>query len=450
MKEETQYRCQSCGYGARKWLGRCPDCGEWGSFVEERQPREKRRSRAVPAGALPVELKAIEGESGERFPTGISELDRVLGGGVVKGSLVLIGGDPGIGKSTLILQASQSLADLAGPVLYVSGEESAAQVKLRADRLGVRAAGLYFLAETSLENIEHQAEHLAPRVLVIDSIQTVYLADLESAPGSVSQVRECGARLMMLAKGKGIATFLVGQVTKEGALAGPRVLEHLVDSVLYFEGESHHAHRILRAVKNRFGSTNEIGIFEMTDRGLLEVKNPSSFFLAERPQGVTGSVIIPGVEGTRPLLLELQALVAPANFGSPRRTVLGADYNRVCLLLAVLEKRAGFPLQTQDVFINVAGGAKITEPAADLGLIIAAASSYTNQPVSPDAVVLGEVGLTGEVRAVSGFEVRLREAAALGFQTAIVPAKNLSDGVDAPLSVHGVATVEEAINLLLG
>ncbi|HLC40029.1 MAG TPA: DNA repair protein RadA [Methylomirabilota bacterium] len=450
MKEETQYRCQSCGYGARKWLGRCPDCGEWGSFVEERQPREKRRSRAVPAGALPVELKAIEGESGERFPTGISELDRVLGGGVVKGSLVLIGGDPGIGKSTLILQASQSLADLAGPVLYVSGEESAAQVKLRADRLGVRAAGLYFLAETSLENIEHQAEHLAPRVLVIDSIQTVYLADLESAPGSVSQVRECGARLMMLAKGKGIATFLVGHVTKEGALAGPRVLEHLVDSVLYFEGESHHAHRILRAVKNRFGSTNEIGIFEMTDRGLLEVKNPSSFFLAERPQGVTGSVIIPGVEGTRPLLLELQALVAPANFGSPRRTVLGADYNRVCLLLAVLEKRAGFPLQTQDVFINVAGGAKITEPAADLGLIIAAASSYTNQPVSPDAVVLGEVGLTGEVRAVSGFEVRLREAAALGFQTAIVPAKNLSDGVAAPLSCHGVATVEEAINLLLG
>jgi len=450
VKEETQYRCQSCGYGARKWLGRCPDCGEWGSFVEERQPREKRRSRAVPAGALPVELKAIEGESGERFPTGISELDRVLGGGVVKGSLVLIGGDPGIGKSTLILQASQSLADLAGPVLYVSGEESAAQVKLRADRLGVRAAGLYFLAETSLENIEHQAEHLAPRVLVIDSIQTVYLADLESAPGSVSQVRECGARLMMLAKGKGIATFLVGHVTKEGALAGPRVLEHLVDSVLYFEGESHHAHRILRAVKNRFGSTNEIGIFEMTDRGLLEVKNPSSFFLAERPQGVTGSVIIPGVEGTRPLLLELQALVAPANFGSPRRTVLGADYNRVCLLLAVLEKRAGFPLQTQDVFINVAGGAKITEPAADLGLIIAAASSYTNQPVSPDAVVLGEVGLTGEVRAVSGFEVRLREAAALGFQTAIVPAKNLSDGVAAPLSCHGVATVEEAINLLLG
>jgi DNA repair protein RadA/Sms len=396
-----------------------------------------------------VELRAIEGESGERFPTGISELDRVLGGGVVKGSLILIGGDPGIGKSTLILQASQSLADLAGPVLYVSGEESAAQVKLRADRLGVRAAGLYFLAETSLENIEHQAERLAPRVLVIDSIQTVYLPDLESAPGSVSQVRECGARLMMLAKGKGIATFLVGHVTKEGALAGPRVLEHLVDSVLYFEGESHHAHRILRAVKNRFGSTNEIGIFEMTDRGLAEIKNPSSFFLAERPQGVTGSVIIPGVEGTRPLLLELQALVTPANFGNPRRTVLGADYNRVCLLLAVLEKRAGFPLQTQDVFINVAGGARVTEPAADLGLIIAAASSYTNQPVKPDTVVLGEVGLTGEVRAVSGFEVRLREAAALGFQTAIVPAKNL-DGVDAPLSVHGVATVEEAINLLLG
>ena len=456
MTGSTVYRCQECGLAAPK-PGTCPDCAREGRYlalVEERRVGGKRAGKPLEKGGMPVELGAIEKEAGERFPTGIGELDRVLGGGVVRGSLILIGGDPGIGKSTLLLQASQSLADLAGPVLYVSGEESAAQVKIRAERLGIEARGLYFLAETSLENIEQQAVSLSPRVLVIDSIQTVYLSGLESAPGSVSQVRECGARLMMLAKGKGVATFLVGHVTKEGALAGPRVLEHLVDTVLYFEGESQHSHRILRAVKNRFGSTNEIGIFEMTDRGLGEIKNPSSFFLAERPQGATGSVIVSGIEGTRPLLLELQALVTPANFGSPRRTVLGADYNRVCLLLAVLEKRGGFPLQSQDVFINVAGGARVTEPAADLGVIIAAASSYMDRPVRGDTVVFGEVGLTGEVRAVSRFESRLREAAALGFQAAVVPKNNLSEpgstSVAGTLALSGVATVEEAISLLLG
>jgi DNA repair protein RadA/Sms len=364
--------------------------------------------------------------------------------------LVLIGGDPGIGKSTLLLQASRALADLGPPVLYVSGEESAAQVKLRAERLGISAPGLYLLAETELEAVEAHAESLKPRVLVVDSIQTVYLSDLESAPGSVSQVRECGGRLMFLAKRKGIATFLVGHVTKEGALAGPRVLEHLVDTVLYFEGERHHTYRVLRAVKNRFGSTNEIGVFEMTERGLAEVKNPSEFFLAERPGGAPGSVVVSSLEGSRPLLLELQALVSPANFGTPRRTVLGMDYNRVCLLLAVLEKRLGFPLQAQDVFVNVAGGARIVEPAADLGLIVAAASSYMDRPLAGNLVVLGEVGLAGEVRAVAGLETRLREAAALGFTGAVVPRNNLSDQKPFPLEAQGVASIDEAIRVLLG
>jgi DNA repair protein RadA/Sms len=396
---------------------------------------------------------AVEG--GERILTGIGELDRVLGGGVVPGSLVLIGGDPGIGKSTLLLQACRALAERQGPVLYVSGEESAAQVKLRAIRLGIAPKALYFLAETDLQVIEAHAAELRPRALIVDSIQTVFLPGLESAPGSVSQVRECAARLMLLAKGRGMAVFLVGHVTKDGAIAGPRVLEHLVDTVLYFEGEQHHAYRILRAVKNRFGSTNEIGVFEMGELGLAEVSNPSGFFLAERPRGAAGSVIVSSLEGTRPLLLEMQALVTPASFGTPRRTVLGADYNRVCLLLAVLEKRLGFPLQSQDVFVNVAGGARVTEPASDLGIAIAAASSYLDRPVRGDAVIMGEVGLTGEVRAVAGFTARLKEAAALGFTAAVVPqnnlgGKNLAGEATHPLNVQAVGSVDEAVKTLLG
>jgi DNA repair protein RadA/Sms len=382
--------------------------------------------------------------------TGLAELDRVLGGGVVRGSLILIGGEPGAGKSTLLLQASQALAERSGPVLYVSGEESAGQVKLRADRLGVAAERLYFLAETDLTAVEAQVAALGPAVLVVDSIQTVYLPDLESAPGSVGQVRECGARLMQLGKARGMATFLVGHVTKEGTLAGPRVLEHLVDTVLYFEGERHHAYRVLRAVKNRFGSTNEIGVFEMASEGLLPVANPSGFFLAERPRDAPGSVIVSSLEGTRPLLLEVQALVARASFAAPRRTVLGADYNRVCLLLAVLEKRVGLPLQGQDAFVNVAGGGRITEPAADLGVALAAASSYLDRAVRGDVVVVGEVGLTGEVRAVSGLAARLKEARALGFTAAVVPRNNLGSGEPLPLSARGVATVEEAVQVLLG
>ncbi len=451
-RETSIYRCQECGFAAPK-PGTCPDCAReqrWVQLVEERQAPAKGWREPSRPGSSPVPLGEVSLEGGERTPTGIGELDRVLGGGVVRGSLVLIGGDPGIGKSTLLLQASRALADLAPPVLYVSGEESAAQVKLRADRLGISPRGLYLLAETNLEALEGHAESLKSRVLVVDSIQTVYLPDLESAPGSVSQVRECGGRLMLLAKRTGIATFLVGHVTKEGALAGPRVLEHLVDTVLYFEGERHHLYRVLRAVKNRFGSTNEIGVFEMTERGLAEVKNPSGFFLSERPQGVPGSVVVSSLEGTRPLLLELQVLVSPANFGTPRRTVLGMDYNRACLLLAVLEKRLGFPLQNQDVFVNVAGGARVVEPAVDLGLIVAAASSYLDRPIKGNLLVLGEVGLAGEVRAVTGLEARLREAAALGFAGAVVPRNNLSVEARLPLDVQGMASIDEAIQALLG
>jgi DNA repair protein RadA/Sms len=459
VKATSVFRCQACGAQTQKWYGRCPDCGEFNTMLEERSapaPGGSRRGGVRAAGGTgsrPLPLGEVEGGDAERVRTGIAELDRVLGGGLVPGSLVLIGGDPGIGKTTLLTQTCGALAEVAGPVLYVSGEESVAQVKLRADRLGVGAPGmkdLFILAETAVEAIEAQVAALAPRVLVVDSIQTVYLETLESAPGSVSQVRESGARLMMLAKSRGLAVFLVGHVTKEGALAGPRVLEHLVDTVLYFEGERHATYRVLRAVKNRFGSTNEIGVFEMTGRGLAQVANPSAVFLAERPLGAPGSVIVAALEGTRPLLLELQALVSPAHFGTPRRTVLGADYNRVCLLLAVLEKRAGFPLQNQDVFVNVAGGARCQEPAGDLGIVLAAASSYTERPVATDLVLLGEVGLTGEVRGIGGLEPRLGEAAALGFTSAVVPRSSLVTGTRYPLEVRGVATLEEALGLVVG
>jgi len=389
-------------------------------------------------------------EPDDRVRTGIGELDRVLGGGVVRGSLVLIGGDPGVGKSTLLLQAARALAQAAPPVLYVTAEESAAQVKMRAERLGVAGDGLLLWPENDLSVVQAHLDDVKPRALIIDSIQTVFLPDLESAPGSVAQVRECGARLMTLAKGRGLATFLVGHVTKEGALAGPRVLEHLVDTVLYFEGERHHSYRVLRAVKNRFGSTNEIGVFEMAEGGLVEVKNPSGFFLAERPREAPGSVVVSSLEGTRPVLLELQALVAQASIGTPRRTVLGADYNRVCLLLAVLEKRAGVPLGSQDVYVNVAGGGRVTEPAADLGIVVAAASSYMDRVVPSDVLVVGEVGLTGEVRAVAGLELRLREAAALGFRRAIVPQSNVLEPTKVSLDIRGVATVGDALTALLG
>jgi len=452
-RDASVYRCQECGFASPK-PGTCPDCrragGAWVQLVEERPTASRAARRAGTPAAQPRPLKDISMDRDDRVRTGIDELDRVLGGGVVRGSLVLIGGDPGVGKSTLLLQAARALAQVAPPVLYVTAEESAAQVKMRADRLGITSDALLLWPETDLSIVQAQLDDVKPRGLVIDSIQTVFLPELESAPGSVTQVRECGARLMTLAKSRGIATFLVGHVTKEGALAGPRVLEHLVDTVLYFEGERHHSYRVLRAVKNRFGSTNEIGVFEMAEGGLVEVKNPSGFFLAERPENAPGSVVVSSLEGTRPVLLELQALVAPAPVGTPRRTVLGADYNRVCLLLAVLEKRAGVPLGSQDVFVNVAGGGRVTEPAADLGIVVAAASSYMDRPVPSDVLVVGEVGLTGEVRAVAGLELRLREAAALGFRRAIVPQSNILEPPKTSLAVRGVATVGDALTALLG
>ncbi|HUF91346.1 MAG TPA: DNA repair protein RadA [Candidatus Limnocylindria bacterium] len=454
-RASSVYRCQACGFAGPK-PGTCPDCkaasagANFVQLVEERAeaPARGGRRAAMPSGR-PTALKDVVMEHGDRQLTGIGELDRVLGGGVVRGSLVLIGGDPGIGKSTLLLQAARALAQAGPPVLYVSAEESAAQVKMRADRLGIAADGLLLWTENDLSVVQAQLDDIKPRALIIDSIQTVFLPELESAPGSVAQVRECAARLMMVAKGRGIATFLVGHVTKDGALAGPRVLEHLVDTVLYFEGEQHHAYRVLRAVKNRFGSTNEIGVFEMAERGLTEVLNPSGFFLTERPAHAAGSVVVASLEGTRPLLLELQALVARASFGTPRRTVLGCDYNRVCLLLAVLEKRAGLPIGNQDVFVNVAGGGRIFEPAADLGIMVAAASSYMERPVAGDVLVLGEVGLTGEVRAINGLETRLKAAAQLGFKSAIVPRSNVADHPALPLPARGVATVSEAVEALL-
>jgi DNA repair protein RadA/Sms len=419
------------------------------ALVEERAEAPARGRRGAPTSTRPVALNEVTLEQGDRLATGIGELDRVLGGGVVRGSLVLIGGDPGIGKSTLLLQAARALAQARPPVLYVSAEESTAQVKMRADRLGIKADGLLLWAETDLGAVQAQIDDVKPQALIVDSIQTVFLPDLESAPGSVAQVRECGARLMTLAKGRGLATFLVGHVTKEGALAGPRVLEHLVDTVLYFEGEPHHAYRVLRAVKNRFGSTNEIGVFEMAERGLVEVSNASGFFLAERPVDAPGSVVVAGLEGTRPMLLELQALVSRAGLGTPRRTVIGADYNRVCLLLAVLEKRAGLPIGNQDVFVNVAGGGRVLEPAADLAIVIAAASSYMERAIAGDVVVVGEVGLTGEVRGVTGLEPRLRAAAQLGFRAAVVPKGSVVDVKGLPLTVKGVATIGEALEALL-
>jgi len=447
------YRCQECGFASPK-PGTCPDClRAGGAYVQLVEERSEARTASRRPGALsssrPQPLKDVVLEAGDRVPTGIGELDRVLGGGVVRGSLVLLGGEPGCGKSTLLLQAARALGKTRPPVLYVSAEESAAQVKMRADRLGIAGDGLLLWAETDLIAVQAALDDVKPQALIVDSIQTVFLPDLESAPGSVAQVRECAARLMTQAKGRGLATFLVGHVTKDGAIAGPRVLEHLVDTVLYFEGEQHHAYRVLRAVKNRFGSTNEIGVFEMAERGLVEVANPSGFFLSERPVDAPGSAVVASLEGTRPMLLELQALVARASFGTPRRTVLGADYNRVCLLLAVLEKRAQLPIGNQDVFVNVAGGGRVVEPAADLAIVLAAASSYMERPLPADVVVLGEVGLTGEVRAVAGLESRLRCAAQLGFRAALVPKSGAAELRSAPLRVRGVTTVTEALEALL-
>ena len=449
---KTVYVCQSCGTQSPRWMGKCPDCAAWNTMVEEQVEKSKDIGSAKrQGGSEPILLNEIQARDEDRFVTKIGELDRVLGGGIVPGSVVLIGGDPGIGKSTLVLQMLRQVSELRGKALYVTGEESPAQIKMRAQRLGVKAEHLYVLAETALDDIIRAADALEPQVLVVDSVQTVFTSELPSAPGSVGQVREVSGRLMIHAKRTGIPTFLIGHVTKDGAIAGPRVLEHIVDTVLYFEGDKGHSFRILRAVKNRFGSTNEIGVFEMKADGLAEVANPSEIFLAERPADATGSVVVSSMEGSRPILAELQALVAPSKLTMPRRTCIGVDYNRVSLLLAVLEKRVGMQLMGMDVFVNIVGGLKIDEPAVDLGIIAAVASSFRERPIANQTVVMGEVGLAGEVRAISQAEARIKDAAKLGFKRCVLPALNvekMDKAVKNKMELLGVRSVDEAMERL--
>ena len=450
-KKKRPYSCQACGWQTAKWLGHCPDCGGWDTFVEALQMP----AQAQPgASQSPLPLTDIVHDDAERLLTGLGEFDRALGGGIVRGSLVLIGGDPGIGKSTLLLQAAHGLSRTHkgnGPAaLYVSGEESAGQLRMHAERLGLQDRHLYVLTETSVAHVCAQAEALRPGVLIIDSIQTVFTDESPSAPGSVNQVRDSTAQLMELAKTHNLPVLIIGHVTKEGIIAGPRVMEHMVDTVLYFEGERHHVYRILRAVKNRFGPTHEIGVFEMQSAGLTEVENPSEIFLAERPVQASGSVVVASLEGTRPLLVELQALGSPNAFGNPRRVANGVDYQRLMLLLAVMEKRLGLPLQTNDVYVNVVGGLSLNEPAVDLGIVVAVASSLQDAAIDADLVVLGEIGLTGEVRAVGHVEARLREAAKLGFRRCLLPrANNQAASRVAGIKSIGIRTVSEALQMVL-
>src|SRR5512141_2987296 len=448
-KVKTVFACQACGFESSKWLGRCPDCGEWNSFVEERQEpppgggaRGRQGSLGLESGGRPKPYDVVDGSDAGRIPSGIGEFDRVLGGGLVPGSMVLIGGEPGIGKSTLLLQVAHLLGRTHGSVLYVSGEESERQVKLRGERLGISGGGLFLLAETSLERILEQLETLRPQALVVDSVQTVYSSRFPSAPGSISQVREVATQLLFVAKGKGITTFLIGHVTKDGSLAGPKSLEHIVDTVLYFEGEKRQHHRIVRAVKNRFGAVSELGVFEMTGAGLKPVANPSALFLSERQAGSPGSAVVCTIEGSRPMLVEVQALVSPMSFG--------IDPNRTSLLLAVLEKRVGLELLSDDVYVSVAGGLEVDEPAADLGVAAAIASSFRNRPLPANTVLFGEVGLGGEVRGAAQSALRIKEAAQMGFTRCVLPARNIPEDVDAAgIRLVGVNSLEEALDRLV-
>ncbi|HUR99220.1 MAG TPA: DNA repair protein RadA [Pyrinomonadaceae bacterium] len=452
----TIFVCQNCGNQSRKWVGQCPDCGEWNTMVEE---RFRATAQAAAAGAgfgarftqqtAPVAFSDIESQDDSRFTSGIEELDRVLGGGIVAGSLVLIGGAPGIGKSTIVIQMADHLGRNNVKVLYVSGEESERQIKMRGERLGLAADNLFILPETNLQSIVAETEKLRPDVVIVDSIQTIFSDKIESAPGSVSQVHDVAGQFMMIAKQTGTPVFLTGHVTKEGSIAGPKTLEHIVDTVLYFEGDRHHNHRIIRATKNRFGAANEIGVFEMTNAGLTAVGNPSELFLQERPEGASGSVVTVCMEGTRPMLVEVQALVSGTKSASGRRMAQGFDYNRTSLLIAVLEKRLGFQLAGDDVFINIAGGLEVDEPAADLGVVAAIASSFRNLQIPPETAVFGEVGLTGEVRGVLQAQARAREAQTLGFKKLIVPASN-KVGLEKLLGtrVVGVKNLEEALDEL--
>jgi DNA repair protein RadA/Sms len=421
-KIKTTFFCQNCGHQSPKWLGKCPSCGEWNRFVEEElRMIDPAVSMGLQFNEAPIPIDEIVADEKERITTGSVEMDRVLGGGIVNGSVTLVGGDPGIGKSTLLLQILHNLAEKGLKILYVSGEESAKQIKLRGRRIGASSKNLIVLVEIDLDNIIRHIKEISPSVVVIDSIQTMYSSVLTSAPGSVGQVRESSGRLILMSKKTGIPIFLVGHVTKDGSIAGPKVLEHMVDTVLYFEGDSGHAYRIIRSIKNRFGPTNEIGVFEMRDVGLIEVTNPSAFFLTERPEGAAGSVVVPSIEGTRPILIEIQSLVSPTSFGMPRRTTIGVDHNRVSLLAAVMDKICGFRLGGHDIFINVAGGMKVDEPAVDLGIVASMASSFLDRPIDAATVVFGEVGLTGEVRGISQMDMRIKEAARMGFKRCIIP-----------------------------
>lgn len=447
-KQKTKFVCSECGYETGKWLGKCPACLQWNTFTEETETEKRGK---LSAGAVPkaIPLTEVSKDSEERVKTGMPELDRVLGGGLVGGSLVLVGGDPGIGKSTLLLQVCGTLSPTQ-KILYISGEESVKQIKIRADRLSVNHRNILMVSETNFQNVERLIDENRPQVVILDSIQTVYSEELTSAPGSVSQVREVTGHLMRIAKGRGMTVFVVGHVTKEGAIAGPRVLEHMVDTVLYFEGERHQNYRILRAVKNRFGSTNELGLFEMCQEGLIEVGNPSGLLLDGRAKDQSGSVVVASLEGTRPMLLEVQALVTPTSFQMPRRMATGIDYNRLTMLMAVLEKKVGMQLYNFDAYVNVVGGIRLDEPACDMGVIASIAGSFRNKPIASEMVVMGEVGLTGEVRPVSQADKRIMEARRMGFKRCIVPAGNKSklNSADDDMELLYAGTVEEALKHL--
>ena len=419
---KTVFFCQDCGYQSAKWLGKCPACGTWNRFVEEEESAAiPGRDAGLSFDTPPLPINEIVAEEGDRFETGIEEVDRVLGGGIVGGSVILVGGEPGIGKSTLLLQVLQNLAVRGSKVLYISGEESAKQIRLRGQRVSALSGNLLVLTEISIEKILQHVRDIQPKILVVNSIQTTYTSSLSSAPGSVGQVREGAQQFVLLAKKTGLPVFIIGHVTKDGAIAGPKILEHMVDTVLYFEGDSGHPYRIIRAIKNRYGPTNEVGVFEMGDSGLKEVLNPSSFFLNERPDGTVGSVVVPSIEGTRPILIEIQSLVGTNLFGTPRRTTIGVDHNRVSLLTSVMDKVWGKNICGHDIFLNVTGGIKVDEPAVDLGVVSAILSSFLDRPIGPQTVVLGEVGLTGEIRRVSQIEERVREAARMGFTRCLLP-----------------------------
>ena len=456
-KVKSKYVCQNCGYENPKWLGKCPECLQWNTFVEEIEekmtPRQESLAKqASRSTSRPVSINSIAPKREERFSTSIPELDRVLGGGVIPGSLVLVGGDPGIGKSTLLLQVSNNVAETGKKVLYISGEESEHQITMRAKRLKISSDNLYIYTENNLAAIELQIAEVEPDMVIVDSIQTMISPEINSAPGTISQIKEGTSKFMKISKSKSISTFIVGHVTKEGALAGPKLLEHMVDTVLYFEGERYNTYRLLRAVKNRFGSTNELGVFEMKSDGLVELENPSKVLIAEKPNDVSGSVIVSTVEGTRSMLLELQALVAPTNFGYPRRTTTGVDNNRVALILAVLEKVIGMQVQSQDVFVNIIGGLRINEPSMDLGIALAIASSFRNIPVDASVVVTGEIGLTGELRTVSFIEKRIMECEKLGFKKMVIPKGNYLEEFkkDYRIELVPVYNLRQAIREVLG